>query len=198
MSCAASIGSLAPQKYVWKIVAALQCGPRLLLVGLNTAQLGRLARPGHPTVSLALALSLAEVAALMVISIVPSIEDVALHSVATGFFLVCSPAYMLISYYLLRSLHSGDYIRSHGFHIFSCSFTGGPLRSLHYKRVLMTVHLCSILASLYCYWRHNTYCEPGMYSTFSLFEYTVVLTNMAFHATSYYDFYNVNLSLNSF
>ena len=70
--------------------------------------------------------------------------------------------------------------------------------ALHYKKILLIINFSCILASLYCYWRHNTYCEPGMYSTFSMFEYTVVLTNMAFHATSYYDFYNVNLSLNSF
>ena len=65
-------------------------------------------------------------------------------------------------------------------------------------------------AALYCYWRHNTRCEPGvcsldistnistylgMYSVFSVFEYTVVLSNMAYHFTSYFDFYYVNIQI---
>ena len=34
-----------------------------------------------------------------------------------------------------------------------------------------------------------------MYSIFSVFEYTVVLSNMAYHFTSYYDFYNTSVTL---
>ena len=73
-------------------------------------------------------------------------------------------------------------------------------------------HLLSIVISLYFYWRHNAYCEPGIYSgeetsnkiiiiflnilpVFSLCEYIVILSNMAYHATSYYDFYHVNINL---
>ena len=68
-------------------------------------------------------------------------------------------------------------------------------QSLHYKKVLLVTNFTAILVSMYCYWRHNTYCEPGMYSIFSLFEYTVVLSNMAYHFTSYYDFYNTHLAI---
>ena len=34
-----------------------------------------------------------------------------------------------------------------------------------------------------------------MYSVFSVFEYTVVLSNMAYHFTSYFDFYYVNIQI---
>ena len=55
-------------------------------------------------------------------------------------------------------------------------------KSLHYKQVselkcekrhfkfalilqvLLMTHLSSIAISLYFYWRHNAYCEPGIYS----------------------------------
>ena len=35
------------------------------------------------------------------------------------------------------------------------------------------------------------------FSVFSLCEYVVILSNMAYHATSYYDFYHVNINLSS-
>ena len=68
-------------------------------------------------------------------------------------------------------------------------------RSLRLKRRLLVTNFSCILAAVYCYWRHNTLCEPGMYSLFSLLEYSVVLTNMAFHFTSYYDFYCVTIQV---
>ena len=60
------------------------------------------------------------------------------------------------------------------------------------------VNILYILSSicLYCYWRHNTYCEQGVYSIFSLAEYFVVLTNIAFHSTAFLDFYDVELNIN--
>ena len=48
--------------------------------------------------------------------------------------------------------------------------------------------LVSVLLASYFYWRHNEYCEPYVYSLFALFEYTVVLCNMGYHGTAYYDF----------
>ena len=48
---------------------------------------------------------------------------------------------------------------------------------------------------MYFYWRHNAHCEPGMYSIFSVFEYMVVLSNMGYHFTSYYDFYQTTFVL---
>ena len=35
-------------------------------------------------------------------------------------------------------------------------------RSLRYKRRLLTVNFLCMAAALYCYWRHNTRCEPGV------------------------------------
>ena len=37
------------------------------------------------------------------------------------------------------------------------------------------------LVMVYFYYRHNTYCEPYMYSFFCLSEYSMVLINMAHH-----------------
>ena len=82
-------------------------------------------------------------------------------------------------------------------------------------------HLSSIAISLYFYWRHNAYCEPGIYSgkvkhaikskksdnfiwrksttilVFSLCEYVVIMSNLGYHATSYYDYHHVSINLSS-
>ena len=98
------------------------------------------------------------------------------------FFLVVSAIHMLLTFFLLtfkfsqpRSLHEER---------------GQSLR----KRMVQANCGC-VLIAMYLYYRHNRYCEPGMYSIFSIFEYGVVLTNMGYHWTSYYDFYDKTLQV---
>lgn len=52
-----------------------------------------------------------------------------------------------------------------------------------------------MVLAMYLYWRHNAYCEPGVYTLFALAEYCVVLSNIAFHSTLYYDFHGKSVIL---
>ena len=45
------------------------------------------------------------------------------------------------------------------------------------------INLLSFLISTYFYLRSNNFCEPMIYSLYSLFEYFVILTNIAYHGT---------------
>ena len=119
----ASIGNFAPQKYVWKLAIALHSAPRLLLCQVSCdwwrlalilasdwLQLHhhhmRRVLSRAPVVRrgalLCCALNLAEILALLLLSIVPSVEDFHLHKLSFGCFLLFSALFIASSYYLHR------------------------------------------------------------------------------------------------
>lgn len=57
------------------------------------------------------------------------------------------------------------------------------IRSKKLKQNIFIIYNVSMFLSLYFFVRHNTYCEPFVYSMFSVCEYVTVLTNIAFHMT---------------
>ncbi|XP_066960845.1 post-GPI attachment to proteins factor 2 [Macrobrachium rosenbergii] len=114
------------------------------------------------------------------LSFVSSKENYNIHKFFFIVFMVCSELYMVITYLLLKY----NKIR-----------LSSPLERIAYlkKKQLMIANVTSFFVALYFFYRHNTYCEPGMYSIFAFLEYLVVLTNMGFHMTAYYDFHNHDL-----
>ena len=102
---AASIGILAPQKYIWKICIAVHSAPRILLCKMyNTHMKKVLSKVGsvQRLVLFSCLLNIAEVLSLLLLSVVSSIEDYSLHTFCFGLFLFFSGAYMAVSYYLFR------------------------------------------------------------------------------------------------
>jgi len=190
-SVSASIGSNAPQRYVWTLVMALHTGPRLVLAAINHSVYSACTAGARLRVArLTSLLALCELASLLLVTVVPSVELYSLHILATGAFLVTSGLHMALSCHLVRQNSSSGLFKMGRNHYLL-------RKSLHYKQVLLMTHLSSIAISLYFYWRHNAYCEPGIYSVFSLCEYVVILSNLGYHATSYYDYYHVTINLSS-
>ncbi len=64
------------------------------------------------------------------------------------------------------------------------------------RRLLITTLSCGLLM-VYFYWHHNTYCRPYVYSLFCISEYVIVLCNMGFHMTAYYELYNADVGITS-
>merc|ERR1719336_2294160 len=100
-SVSSSIGSNAPQRYVWSLVMALHTGPKLLLCAMyhrvNTS------REEHRLLATFTSfLSFLELISLLMVSVVPSIELYNLHIFATGVFLVSSGLHMSLSRHLAR------------------------------------------------------------------------------------------------
>ena len=123
-----------------------------------------------------------EVLSLLMLSFAPSREDFRMHKNSFAVFLVVSALYMLLTFWLLH---------------FKWLTPRKPWEETGHrlKKLMVKANVGCILICLYLYYRHNRYCEPGIYSIFSIFEYGVVLTNMGYHWTSYYDFYDKILQI---
>nr|CAD7411014.1 unnamed protein product [Timema poppensis] len=134
----------------------------------------------HFLAAIACWLNVAENLALVGLTFISSSENYSVHEKCFMMFMVTSELYMMLTCYLLRSMRCQppDNVET---------------RSLRIKYQLLVVNVISFALAAYCFLRHNWYCEPGVYSLFSLCEYVVVLTNMGFHMTASWDFHGREL-----
>jgi len=187
-SISAAIGGYSPQKYIWRIAVALQLSPRLFFAFIYYQH--NLAQPFHTIdhvaypflCKLTFWVVVVENLALGLLTYVSSIELFLVHKLGFSFFVVCSVLHQLL-------------------HIAVCRFSVNKMedpyeRRLIRRKTLFTCwHLLSLVSAMYCYWRHNAFCEPGVYTFFALFEYFVVVSNMCFHYTFVWDFDGTKLNV---
>ncbi|XP_076058158.1 acyltransferase PGAP2-like isoform X4 [Oratosquilla oratoria] len=182
-SISSAIGEFIPQRYIWRAAIALHSAPRFLLAAMYF-NFNKRVMPNYRfyqnAVKVNTVLNVVENLALLGLSFVSSKENYDLHKVFFVVFMVCSECYMLLTFLLLRDqkFRLTSHLERQAFNI---------------KRNLMKANIVSFFVALYFFYRHNTYCEPGMYSVFAFLEYLVVLTNMAFHMAAYYDFHGHSL-----
>ena len=180
-SISAAIGSYSPQKYIWRIAIAAQFSPRVLYAYIYLQH--NLAQPYHTLDHVAYPLVcrltffvfMVENVALVLLTYVSSTDWFFIHKLGFSLFVFCSVLHQLLHLFVCRlSVHKCE--------------DPTERRRIRRKLLITCWHLLSLASAMYCYWRHNAFCESGVYTFFALFEYLVVLSNMAFHYMFAFDF----------
>ncbi|KAM4047662.1 LOW QUALITY PROTEIN: post-GPI attachment to proteins factor 2 [Anomaloglossus baeobatrachus] len=173
-SISAAIGGVTPQLYVWRFCIGLHSAPRLLVA---VAYLNYYMALGgsYWRCHINLLLNVCEILCLLLLTYVSSKENHGIHQLAFILFMVFSLGYMMVTIRIWRL--SRKY-----------SVSAEEHRSYKWKLRLFIFNVTAFLISLMFYYRHNAHCEAGVYSVFAFFEYLVVLSNMGFHMTAWWDF----------
>ncbi|ESO93780.1 hypothetical protein LOTGIDRAFT_104682 [Lottia gigantea] len=178
-SVSSTISHFAPQKYIWRICIALHCGPRFF-IAISYYKFHTSRNVGtHKTIYKCLVvlntvLHIMELIGLITLSYVSSTENYRIHESMFILFIISSILYMLLTCFLIGY---GKTIE----------LTKQEKKSLNLKVYLVLFKISMFLISLYFFYRHNNYCEPRVYSVFSVLEYVIIFTNILFHATLYCD-----------
>uniref|UniRef100_W5KEV0 Acyltransferase PGAP2 n=1 Tax=Astyanax mexicanus TaxID=7994 RepID=W5KEV0_ASTMX len=170
--------SLTPERYIWRFCIGLHSAPRFLLAAAYfNFYRGRFSRQLKDQLLSVFTFlcALSENVGLLLLTYVCSTETYSLHKNGFIVFIASSLLHMLCTCRLWQM-------------ITKYSVSAEEMTSCRYKIRLFLFNISLCLLAGYFFRRHNKYCEPGIYTLFALCEYLVVLSNMAFHMTAFWDF----------
>lgn len=180
-SISAAIGMNSPQRYVWKTAIAVHAFPRFVVAWMYLKHNHSKLQPGAYCISKWIfVLNIIENIALVGLTFISSSDNYDIHEKCFVTFMITSELYMLLTCYSMKKKRRilADNVEA---------------KSLRVKFKLFGINVISFASAAYFFYRHNSFCEPYIYSIFALCEYVVVLTNMAFHMTAYWDFHDRSL-----
>ncbi|KAM7351004.1 post-GPI attachment to proteins factor 2-like [Cochliomyia hominivorax] len=180
-SISAAIGNYEPQKTIWRLAIILHLPIRLAVAHIYAKYYRDHIRKNRRWfANCAVILNVVENFALLSLSLWTSSDDYEMHRNSFVTFIACSELYMLITYFLHKNGRK-------------LQLTELEEKSVNFKFYLFVTNLVAFAMAGYFFLRHNSKCEPGVYTFFALFEYIVVFSNMGYHMTAYWDFFGVNI-----
>jgi len=188
-SVSSAVALLSPERYIWRLFIGLHGTPRLAIAfAFRNLLITSPLRPFSSTKFFHLACNVAcffgvmETIFLLVLTSISSVEDYDWHKASFMAFIICSLVYMILSTYLydLSGRRRTNILGE---------------KSFQYKLVCCSAEIILLFLALYCFHRHNAYCEPFLYSMFALCEYAIIIFNILFHSTVHYDFHGRRLTL---
>ena len=164
--------SVPPSSYVWRFVIILCAGQRLFLVSFHYTLYASVS----PSVAYTLlcrvcfGCELLENLGLIGLTCVSSSENSPVHQNMFTVFQICSMLFMVCMCVVHNiAINSG------------MSASKSEHGTLKWLMLYCGANICSFFVAIFFYFRHERYCEPGVYTLFAIFEYLVVLSNIAFH-----------------
>ncbi|XP_052792525.1 post-GPI attachment to proteins factor 2-like [Mya arenaria] len=185
-----AIGGFTPQRYIWRFCISMQTGLRFLLAFCyyhwhHRVQVGSKQLLYNRLVTLAITCHVLENLALVTLTAISSTENGEIHEYSFVMFMICSQLYMILSCVLIKWTYNVGVVTP----------TAEDKAWLIRKVFLQVFNLAIFFISIYFYFRHNSYCEPYIYSYFALCEYLTILSNIAFHSICCVDFHMYSFTL---
>ncbi|ELU07578.1 hypothetical protein CAPTEDRAFT_117781 [Capitella teleta] len=176
-----AVTGIAPQRYVWRICIALHSTPRFAIGAMYynyfTSRL-HLIEPSQQSLfkrlaSFAFWTYTVENICLVLVAYISNVENYSLHEKIFVIFMITSCFHQFFHIILFTWCHPEiEKLK----------------KSLNYKRICFVIIMMFTAGLLYCFARHRWYCEPGVFSIFSICEYGIAFTNIAFHYTASIEF----------